>query len=421
MHFGLVCPPFPSHARAFEALALALAQRGHRSTFLMNAGCGEMVRAGPWDVREAGLGAAPRPTARAGSTGLFGILRTVAESAERTQGLVSGGVAVLREAGVEALVGDQMEPATGLLATHLGLPFVSLASALPIDPDAALPPPYLDWPFDDSVDGLKRNRGGRYVAGLLMRRQAETIRRCALSLGLQPLGGLEDWLSPLGTISQTLPAFDFPYGGARRILGVGPLRSPGEGQAPLPFVPDPARPLVFASLGTLQGHRVGLFRVVAEACRRLDLGLVVAHCGRLTAREAATIDADLVTDFLPQRTMLRAASVCVTHGGLNTALDAMEAGVPALAIPIAYDQPGVAARLVHHGAGLKLSRRRLTPDAVERALVRLLGEAEFRSEAAAIGAAIGEAGGATRAAEAVEAWVTHALVTTWPPLAREVA
>ncbi|WP_210209682.1 glycosyltransferase [Aureimonas flava] len=420
MHFGLVCPPFPSHARAFEALATALAERGHRATFVMNAGAGGLVRPGPWSVREVGLGS-PARTAGAGSTGLFGILRTVADAARRTEGLAAGGGAVLAAAGVDALLGDQMEPASGLLAAHLGLPFVSVASALPIDPDPATPPPFLDWPFDDSAEGLRRNRGGRRVAGLLLRRQAEAIRRSALSLGLPPRGGMEDWLAPLGTLSQTPPEFDFPYAGRRRILRVGPLRAPGEGEAPLPFRPDPVRPLVFASLGTLQGHRLGLFRAVARACRRLGLDLAVAHCGRLSAAEAATIDARVVTDFLPQRAMLRVAAACVTHAGLNTVLDAMEAGVPTLAIPIAYDQPGVAARLVHHGAGLRLARRRLAPDAVEAALERLLGEPRFRERAGAIGAAIGRAGGARRAAEAAEAWVAETLHARSRPCMAEPA
>ncbi|WP_279480505.1 glycosyltransferase [Aureimonas sp. SK2] len=413
LHFGLVCPPFPSHVRVFEALALALVARGHRATFVVNSGAGELVRAGPWDLSEVGL-APPLRGGPAGSTGLFGILRTVAEAARRTEGLAAEGAAALRAAGVDALLGDQMEPASGLLATHLGLPFVSVASALAIDPNVAAPPPYLDWPFDDSADGLKRNRGGRSVARLLLRRQAETIRRCAVALGLPPLGTMEDWLSPLGSVSQTPPEFDFPYAGRRRILGVGPLRAPGEGEEPLPFEPDPARPLVFASLGTLQGHRLGLFRAIAEACRRLDLDLAVAHCGRLSAQEAALIDARIVTDFLPQRAVLRAASACVSHAGLNTVLDAMEAGVPTLAVPIAYDQPGVAARLVHHGAGLKLSRRRLTPDAVEAALTQLLSEPRFAANAKVVGAGIDRAGGAPRAALAIEEWIAQARAASRP-------
>ncbi|WP_182086745.1 glycosyltransferase [Aureimonas sp. ME7] len=411
IHFGLVCPPFPSHVRVFEALAAALAERGHRATFVLNAGAGELVREGPWGVREVGLGL-PARGAGDRSTGLLGVLRTVADAARRTEGLAGGGAAALRAAGVDAILADQMEPAGGLLAARLGLPFVSVASALPIDPHPAMPPPYLDWPYDPTPEGLKRNRGGRRVASLLLRRQGEAIRRSALALGLEPFGRMEDWLSPIGTVSQTLPAFDFPYAGHRRVLGVGPCRAAGEGEGALPFRRDPVRPLVFASLGTLQGHRAGLFRAIAKACATRGFQLALAHCGRLSSAQAATIDAEIVTDFLPQRAVLRAADICITHGGLNTVLDAMEFGVPTLAIPIAYDQPGVAARLVHHGAGLKLSRRRAGAEAIGAALDRLLAEPAFGREARIVGEAIGQAGGAPAAAGAIEAWIGEAMGTS---------
>jgi zeaxanthin glucosyltransferase len=53
-----------------------------------------------------------------------------------------------------------------------------------------------------------------------------------------------------------------------------------------------------------------------------------------------------VTDFAPQQAVLARADLCITHAGLNTVLDALVAGVPLLALPIAFDQPGVAARII---------------------------------------------------------------------------
>ena len=41
------------------------------------------------------------------------------------------------------------------------------------------------------------------------------------------------------------------------------------------------RPLVYASLGTLQGSKIGLFRAIAEACAPLPVQLVVAGSERL--------------------------------------------------------------------------------------------------------------------------------------------
>lgn len=401
--FAFLCPPLLSHVRAFEAIGEVLASRGHEVVFLLNAGGERFVRSSVIGVRVAGLGEpALPPTER--PNGLFGILRTVREGAGRTRALVAEGPALLRGFGAEAVLADQMEPAGGLLAEHLGVPFLSVAAALPIDPDPAIPSPFLGWTYDPTRDGLKRNRGGERVARILLRRQRETLRAACRALRIPERERMEDCLSPLASLSQTVPGFDYPRGPHSRLRALGPFRPHGAEEAvELPFRRDPSRPLVFASFGTLQGHRLALFQAVAGACRAIGAQLALAHCGRLAPAEAASIDADIVTDFLPQRAVLAQADLCVCHAGLNTALDAMEHGVPVLALPIAYDQPGVAARLVHHGAGLRLSHRRADAEEIAACLSRMLADPAFRRRAGRIGAEIRAAGGARGAADLAEA------------------
>ena len=372
--FALICPPFFSHLRVFEALGLELERRGHRAMLVLNRGGAAMARAraqGGLEAHEIGgdsrrdldhlLRRAARPS------GPFGILRTVADSARLTDELCAGGSALLQDLGIDAVIGDQMEPAAGLLAVRLGLPLVSLASALPVHDDPTVPLPFLSWDYDPSEKGLKRNRGGERVARLLLTRQRRTIAAWVERFGVGPRETLQDCLSPLAQISQLVASLDFPGDRPPRRHRVGPIRRPGEEHDASDVLgTDDGRPLVFASLGTLQGHRVAIFRAVASACRDLGARCVVAHCGALTPCQAASIDADLVTDFVPQRTILRRSAVCVTHAGMNTVLDALEAGVPLLAIPIAFDQPGIAARIVHHGAGERaLPRPIVHPEGAE--------------------------------------------------------
>ena len=45
----------------------------------------------------------------------------------------------IRDEGVDSLIVDQIEMAGGTVAEHLGLPFVSVAAALPINLDASVP------------------------------------------------------------------------------------------------------------------------------------------------------------------------------------------------------------------------------------------------------------------------------------------
>jgi zeaxanthin glucosyltransferase len=81
----------------------------------------------------------------------------------------------------------------------------------------------------------------------------------------------------------------------------------------------------------------------------------------------------------------------------------LEAAVPMLALPIAFDQPGVAARIEHAGVGLRLQPQLASPARIGHALQRLLSEGEFRQRAAQLGKEVRQAGGVVRAADLIEA------------------
>lgn len=400
MRIALIPAAFPSHVAAFAALAGALARRGHAVTLIGR----EEMRAWP----AAAAFPAFEPIAAPGAPALdavvshasrpsfpFGILRIVQGMAAMTSHLASELPAGLRRIGAEACFCDQMEPAGALAARRLDLPFVSVAPALPIEPDPTLPLPVLGWRHDPSPRGIRRNRGGRRVADRLMRPLHATIESLSDGAWRRP----EDCLSQRASLWQLVPGLDFP----RAALSpgahyVGPLRAPAAASRPLDLPIRGGRPLVYASLGTLQGHRIGLFRRIAAACRAIGAELVVSHCGCLPPEAAARIGADHVVADLPQRAAIAAARVVVTHGGLNTVLDTAEAGRPMLVLPIAFDQPGVAARVAFAGAGLALDHRFATSGRIARALERLLAEPSFAAASRRIGAEIAAAPGAEGAA-----------------------
>jgi zeaxanthin glucosyltransferase len=296
-----------------------------------------------------------------------------------------------------------MEPAAGLVARHLGLPFISIACALPVERDEGVPLPFLPWPYDPTPEGKRRNKGGERVARLLLTEQRRLLRRWALRMGLQnPMEDLQACVSETATIAQTTAAFDFPrLSGNNRLHPVGPLRSDNAAVV-LPFDVDPDKPFVFMSLGTLQGHRYRLFRAAAIACRQLNVQLLVAHCGGLSKKQANAVGATWVTEYAPQRAVLERADLCITHGGLNTVMDALEFGTPLLALPIAFDQPGISARIIHHGVGLRLSPHFVTAAKIKNAIETLLGDPGYADRAREVGRSVAAAGGLDRAIEITE-------------------
>jgi MGT family glycosyltransferase len=175
----------------------------------------------------------------------------------------------------------------------------------------------------------------------------------------------------------------------------------------MPAVADD-RPFVFASLGTLQGQRFALFKRIAQACRELNVQLLVAHCGGLNPQQAQAVEragpanATTVCAFAPQQAVLARADAVVSHAGLNTAMDAIAARTPILALPIAFDQPGVASRICHAGIGLRASPRFTSQAQLGTLLRRLLDEPEYGRRLAGLSEQLAQAGGAPRAADIVE-------------------
>lgn len=415
-HFGVVAPAFYSHYNAMAALGLELAARGHRITFLHQVDAGAYLKdprlgfhALGKDTHPAGTLAASIERA-ANPGGPLGLRRVIQDMARTTDMLCRELPPAIEALGIDALLCDQMEAAGGLVAEGMGLPFASVANALPVNREPGIPLPVMPFDFEDSERARHMVEGSTRVYDWLMSPHAEVIAAQARSLGLAPRSALHECLSPLVEVSQTVERFDFP----RKALPphfhhVGPLRFTQAARVHddgrrMPDV-DPGRPFVFASLGTLQGGRFGLFKRIVQACRKQDVQLLVAHCGGLDERQAQALrelGADWVVAFAPQEEVLARADVVISHAGSNTVMDAIAASTPILALPIAFDQPGAAARIRHAGIGLSASPRFASPAQIGRLLRRLLDDAGFARRMAPLADDLARAGGAPRAASLVE-------------------
>ena len=406
-HFAIFAPPLRGHYRPLSNLAAELIGRGHRATFLHHEEAAPLVEARGAGFEPIGRRLPPvaswtAPMARIkGLIGLGGVMSGMARFIDM---FCSEAPAALRRIGADALIVDQLEAGGGLVAEHLGLPFASVAVTLPINREPGVPPPYVGWRFDPSRSGLKRNRGGWRVSDFLMRGVGDSIERNAERLGLAPRRRLEDCLSRRLQISQMVEGLDFP----RRELPpgfhhTGPLRGGAPERFELP--PGDGRPLVYCTLGTLQGSRAGIFRKVARACADLDLRLLISQ-GRLGRLGTGDLPGDpLVLDWVPQEAVIAQADLVVCHGGMNTVLEPLAAGVPMVVMPLAFEQAAIGARLERAGVAAVLGHR-ASPARLARAIERVRSKRSFRDRAEAMAVEIGAAGGVRRAAGLIEAALT---------------
>jgi MGT family glycosyltransferase len=409
-HFGIISPPVSGHVHPMGALGRELISRGHRVTYFQMLDLEDKVRSEGLDFEPIGESDHPRgslPVAlkQLGHLGGFAALRfTIGQVAKTSVMLCRDGPAAIRQAGVDVLLVDQMEPAGGAVAEHLDIPFVTLCNALAVNRDPAVPPPFTPWRYRDTAWARIRNSLGYAVSDWVMRPIMSIVADYRRSWGLRPLSGPDDSFSKIAQISQMPKEFDFPRSTLpERFHYVGPLRRAPVKAIPFPWNRLDGRPIVYASLGTLQNSRAALFRCFAEACDGLEVQLVISHGGGLDTEEAAGLPGSpLVVAYAPQLEVLERASLAITHAGLNTVLDSLMSGVPMVAVPIAYEQPAIARRIERAGAGRAISLHRLTASLLRKSLVRTLSQPREPRSPSPLACWDRAARGTLRAAEIVE-------------------
>ena len=274
--------------------------------------------------------------------------------------------------------------------------------------EPAVPPYFTHWTYKTTLWARLRNRLGNAFVNFISRDLWNDIVAQRQRWKLPPYRQREEAYSPLAQLCQLPQAFDFPR---ERLPShfhyIGRLQDPS-GTEPIafksvsfPFDRLDERPLVYASLGTLQNQRPEIFECIAQACSTLDVQLVIS-LGNPQAQPINLPGNPLVVPFAPHQQLIERSQVVVTHAGMNTVLTALGCGVPLVAIPITNEQPGIAARLALSKAGKTIRLDQLDETTLRTAIVEVLTEPSYRDNAQRLQTAIQEAGRVERAADIVE-------------------
>jgi MGT family glycosyltransferase len=405
MHFGIVSPPVSGHLNPFFALATELISRGHRVTMFHVPDVAERLNVPGLEFIAIGQtthapGTLTRSLARIAELhGIAALRFTLREVRGTTEMFLRDGPEAIRRAGVEALLVDQTEGAGGTIAEHLGIPSITVCNALLLNYEISVPPPFTAWSYSTAPWALLRNRVGYAMSDRVLRPVLKLVHRYRAEWNLPTLNNPYDSPSARLHLSQQVSEFDFPRSTLPATFHyVGPLRIPSS--AHFPWDRLNGRSLVYASLGTLQNQKIETFRLFAEACNRFSVQLIIAG---LDPVKAVNFPGNpIVVAYAPQQLVLQRAALTLTHAGLNTALDSLAAGVPLVAIPITYEQPAIASRIVYAGAGVTIPFARLTLDRLTNAIGEVLQNDKYKENARRVQQSIKLAGGVKRAAELIE-------------------
>jgi zeaxanthin glucosyltransferase len=413
MKIGFIGLPNPGHLNPMSALARQLQSRNH-DVVMFSVPVGESI------ARAAGLPFVPFAEREFSPDKLGEIVGTMS----RLKGEVGlqftvNAVAALNEVkwktlpnllsatGIDALVVDNYDFYGEIIPMRLGMPYAIVSNALHFDYSGYTPLCVYDWAHENTPEAVTRNREGvSKFSRMLVRSNAEVIAQA------EKAGIKANWEDPSSLfsdrpwITQCPREFDFESSHwPDHFHYAGPFHD-GKGRLDFPFPWDQltGEPIVYASMGTLQNGNAEVFRTIADAVsKHKGLQLVLAIGNVLHPEEIGPVPNNaIVVNNAPQLELLKKASVCITHAGFNTVLEALTQGVPQIAIPVTNDQPGVAGRIADKKTGKTTSLDGLDASNLSALVDEVFNNPIYRDNSRSIQNAIAKKNGLSVAADLVE-------------------
>jgi MGT family glycosyltransferase len=242
-----------------------------------------------------------------------------------------------------------------------------------------------------TVLGRIRDAAMRAVANRLFDGGLPALNAARAAHGLAPLTSFWDQILGVERILVlTSPTFDLaaPYVPAHARY-VGPILDDPQWARPwsAPWADDDPRPLVLVGFTSNYQDHAPQLRRVTEALSSLPVRAVVTLGQMLDDHEVLSTENVAVVRSAPHSQILPWAALAISHCGHGTTLKSLAAGLPMVCMPMGRDQNDTAARVVHHGAGVRL-RPNASTEVIRSAVHQVLHDERFRVNAQRLAATI---------------------------------
>jgi UDP:flavonoid glycosyltransferase YjiC (YdhE family) len=206
-------------------------------------------------------------------------------------------------------------------------------------------------------------------------------------------------LKSIPMISPDLPdLYDYPDDWNWKM--VGPILSEPPTETPDWFseLDDGTRNIYF-SLGTT-GMLDPLLRRVYDAFSKLPYRFIVTTGGQASEETVAMAPGNFrITDYAPGREILKRSEAIIFHGGNSTMYQALEAGVPMIALWNQLEQKLTGAMIEKRGFGLYHQARKTSAEWLVNALKEIMENPKYRQASQRYSADVANAQGAVNAAK----------------------
>jgi MGT family glycosyltransferase len=392
--------PAPGHVNPTLLLMAELCRRGERVIYFASE---------PFRARVEATGARFRTC---GAHELFernlgrgGILGGMAGLAETAEDVLPELIAAVREERPDYLLAEAHALWGNLLAQILDLPAATLCSMFAMNEDLLSAADlmrhlYGPAPREAALEGLSA-LGGYF----------ETARRLARRYAVE-CPGIIGYLSNRQRLNIVFTSREFQIGGTvfdGSYEFVGPSLAGRADFGDFPVDQLGARPLILISMGTMFNDEPAFYRACFAAFGDAPYRVVLAIGHRIDAVKLGAAPANfLVREYVPQPALLSRAQLFITHGGINSAHEAMLYGVPMIVLPQSADHHVVAGQVEAAGAGVVLDRSQANAARLQELAARVLGDPAFRARSCRMGETLRSAGGPARAADAIFAFKRQA-------------
>ena len=261
-HFGIICPASTGHLNPMTTLGYELQSRGHQVTVVGILDTEKKVRSAGLEFRaiaplESPYGTMAQFSAELGKlSGLAALRYTLNYLQKSTANLLQQAPKVIEDAGIEALLVDQVSSAGGTVADYLGIPFMSVSAALMSNEDVSVPPFITPRNYNRAWWGQIRNRIGYRLLRQDRKPIQETIAEYRRKWNFPPHNSQNDVYSRLAQLCQQPAEFEFPRAnlpGCFHFTGAY-HNLISRAKIDFPFEKLTGQPLIYASMGTLQNR-----------------------------------------------------------------------------------------------------------------------------------------------------------------------
>ncbi|MFG2910200.1 macrolide family glycosyltransferase [Kitasatospora sp. NPDC048286] len=204
-----------------------------------------------------------------------------------------------------------------------------------------------------------------------------------------------------------VPRFFQPHGESfdERFAFVGPCLTDrsflGEWRPPASGLP-----VALVSMGTVHNRHPEFFRLCVDAFAELPWHAVISVGGGMDPADLGPLPDNVeVHRWVSHLTVLRHARLVITHGGMGGVLESLDAGCPILGVPSWPDVAANTARVAELGLGRVLLPAEADVSLLRAAITEVAADAAVRERGTEAQRLTREAGGATRAADEIEAYL----------------